>query len=58
MGITLRATYRLGPFGIEVGYYRGFTTYDNLQLNNLPGGPTQHDFYNQTWEGGLIYYWR
>ena len=55
IGATIRFSYQLGPYGVEIGYYRGFTKYDGVSLVNLPGGPTMNDFYNQTFEAGVIY---
>lgn len=56
-GGVLRFAYQVGNYGLEAGYFKGFTRYDSFETINLPGpkGLSSNDFYNQTLQVGLFY---
>lgn len=56
-GGSIRFTYQIGHYGLEAGYFKGFTKYDSFVTSNLPGsaGSSNNDFYNQNIQLGLFY---
>lgn len=53
-GATVRVSWSFSNLGAEISYFRGFTTYDQKEVNAL--GYSNHDFYNQNTQVGLIYH--
>lgn len=57
VGGLIRFAYQFGHYGLEAGYFKGFTKYDSFETINLPG-PTSlssNNFYNQNIQLGLFY---
>ena len=54
-GATVRVSWSFGNLGAEISYFKGFTTYDQKEVSVITGY-SNHDFYNQNAQIGLIYY--
>lgn len=55
LGINARVTYSFGRFGVEAGYFRGFTRIDRFEAGGISGGPVINDIYNQHVQTGINY---
>jgi hypothetical protein len=55
LGINARVAYSFGRFGVEAGYFRGFTRIDRFEAGDISGGPVINDIYNQHVQTGINY---